>query len=337
MKTVCALVLMLVSIEGISQNREDINALSKIALNVDVSKATALTSDAKTLLSNKLHSIVTSNGVAETAWNPRFIITANITVGTKDIIPGPPQMIAQNIEVNLFIGDALDNKIYSTISLSLKGVGTNENKSLIAAIKDINPKRKDIIEFVELAKSKIINYFNAQCEFILSDAISLAQKEKYDQALYNLSLVPLACTSCYSKCSDRINEIYQASINQDGKKKISEANAIWASTGNLEGAEKAIGILSQIHVDANAKPGAENLIVQISAKLQADEKRDWEFKLKQYEDNQKMELQRMKLAEESDIRNSQLESERLNAAKQVALEYARNQPKTISYSNIYWH
>lgn len=31
--------------------------------------------------------------------NPRFIITANVNVGTKDIIAGPPQMIAQNIEV----------------------------------------------------------------------------------------------------------------------------------------------------------------------------------------------------------------------------------------------
>jgi GTPase SAR1 family protein len=166
--------------------------------------------------------------------------------------------------------------------------------------------------------------------------MSLAQKEKYDEAIYKLSLVPIACTSCYSKCSFKIHEVYEASINQDGKRKLSEANAIWASSSNLEGAERAIGLLSKIHLDASSKKDADKLIEQISSKLQADEKRDWELKLKQYEDAQKMEQQRMKMVEESDIRNSQLESERLNAARQVALEYAKNLPKTVTYNNIYW-
>lgn len=74
--------------------------------------------------------------------NPRFIITAAVNLGTKDIIAGPPQMIAQNLDITMFVGDALTNTIFSNTTLSLKGVGTNENKAFIEAFKTINPKTK---------------------------------------------------------------------------------------------------------------------------------------------------------------------------------------------------
>jgi predicted transposase YbfD/YdcC len=334
-KIIVGLLLLGILQNAKAQNQGTSDDLSKITLNTYVSEKAALTGDAKNLLEDKLRQIVSVNGLGDNSSNARFIITAAVNIGTKDIVAGPPQMIAQNVEVSLFIGDALDDKIFSTVLLSLKGVGTNENKSFIEAIKSINPKKKEIVSFIEAGKNKIIAYYNTQCELIINDAMSLAQKEKYDEAIYKLSLVPIACTSCYSKCSQKIHEIYEASINQDGKHKLSEANAVWASASNLSGAEKAIALLSKIHLDASCKKDADKLIEQISSKLQADEKKDWELKLKQYEDAQKMEQQRMRMTEESDVRNSQLESERLNAAKQVALEYAKNQPK-ITYNNIYW-
>ncbi len=321
---------------AVHAQQKQASELGNIALSVFISEKIELTEDARNSLKTKLLQTIINNGLAESSFNSRFIITVSVSVGSKDIVAGPPQMIAQNLGLTFFIGDAFDNKIYSSVEIAVKGVGTNENKSFIDAIKNINPKRKELVTLVEQGKNKIISYYNNQCEQILSDAVSLAQKEKYDEAIYNLSLVPSACTSCYAKCSDKINELYLARLNQNGKKNLSEANAIWAASGNLDGAGRAIDLLSKIHIDASSKKEAENLIAQISAKLQADEKRDWELKLKQYEDAQKMEQQRMKMMEESDIRNSQLENERLNAARQVALEYARNQPKTITYNNIYW-
>lgn len=336
MNRVFLFVAFLSAITTVQAQEKQVTNQKDITLSVYVPEKIELTQDAKDLLRTKLLQTVTNNGLAESLSNSRFIITAALAITSKDILPGPPQMIAQNLSITLFIGDALDNKIFSSVTISLKGVGTNENKSFIDAIKSINPKRKDLIEFVEQGKNKIISYYDSHCDQILNDAISLAQKEKYDEGIYILSLVPSACSSCYAKCSDKINELFVARINQDGKNKLSEANAIWAATGNLNGAEKVIDLLSKIHIDANSKKDAENLISQISTKLQADEKREWDFKMKQYEDEVKMEQQRMKMMEESDIRNSQLQSEQLNAARQVAFEYAKNQPKTVTYNNIYW-
>jgi len=36
------------------------------------------------------------------------------------------------------------------------------------------------------------------------------------------------------------------------------------------------------------------------------------------------------------IRNLELDKIRVNAYREVAVEYAKNQPKTINYNNIYW-
>ncbi|MCX8491949.1 MAG: hypothetical protein ORN54_12875, partial [Cyclobacteriaceae bacterium] len=265
MKNIIVGLLLLGFLENAKgQNQGTSDDLSKITLNTYVSEKAALTGDAKNLLEDKLRQIVSVNGLGDNSSNTRFIITAAVNIGTKDIVAGPPQMIAQNVEVSLFIGDALDDKIFSTVILSLKGVGTNENKSFIEAIKSINPKKKEIVSFIEAGKNKIIAYYNNQCELIINDAMSLAQKEKYDEAIYKLSLVPIACTSCYSKCSFKIHEVYEASINQDGKRKLTEANAIWASSSNLEGAAKAIGLLSKIHLDASSKKDADKLIVSYS-------------------------------------------------------------------------
>src|SRR3989344_9453086 len=47
---------------------------------------------ARSALSNKISQIVTQNGMGGSASNERSILTANIVINTKDILPGPPPM-----------------------------------------------------------------------------------------------------------------------------------------------------------------------------------------------------------------------------------------------------
>ena len=65
---------------------------------------------------------------------------AVINILSKDIIAGPPQLLALNFEVTLYVGDAIDDKLFSSGSVSLKGVGKNVNEALINGIKNINQK-----------------------------------------------------------------------------------------------------------------------------------------------------------------------------------------------------
>lgn len=318
MKKIQLVILLLLSFQFQTKAQAKLEDFGRIILNTYLPENSSIPAEAKKALETKLNQITTNNGMGGSAVNPRFIITAVLNVGTKDIIPGPPQMIAQNIDVTLFVGDAITNTVFSNTVISIKGVGTNENKALIDAIKNINPKNKDISAFLEEGKNKIISYYTTQCDFIIKDAETLAKQQKFDEAIYKLALVPEVCKDCYFKCLDDLTTIYQQKIDADCIAKLAKAKLLWSGQQNQIKAEEVIEILSEINSNANCFSNASNFAKQIEAKLKVDEKARIKLALKKYND---------KIA---------LEKQQINAYKEIAVEYAKNQPKTITYNNIIW-
>jgi hypothetical protein len=316
-----------------AQEAPKLDDFGRIALNPYVSEQAKLPAEAKAQLEIKLKQIASNYGMAGSVANPRFIITANISITTKDIIPGPPQQIAQNMEITLFIGDAIENKIYSNIVISSSGVGTNENKAFIDAIKQINTKNKKIEAFLEEAKAKIISYYSSQCDFINQKAVALKQQEKYSEAIYTLAQVPEVCQECYFKALNEMGVIYDLKINSDGKIMLDKAITTWAANPNQEGANEAEEYIKQINPKAKCIPNASKLLKSINSKLIADEKE----RLRKQEEYEK---RQQKIDAENAKSEAELEKQRINAYRDVAVEYAKNQPNVVYrnvYRNIYWY
>ena len=312
------ILLFLIAFQFNMNAQVKLDDFGRIILNTYLPDNNSIPAEAKKALETKLIQITTNNGMGGSTVNPRFIITAVLNVTTKDIVAGPPQMIAQNIEVTLFVGDAITNTAFSNTIISIKGVGTNENKALIDAIKNINPKSKDITTFLEEGKNKIITYYATQCDFIIKVAETLAKQEKYDEAIYNLALVPEVCKDCYFKTSDIIATLFQQKTDTDCKAKLSKAKMLWSGQQNIKQAEEVIAVISDINPNAACYADAANFTKEINTKIKADEKARLELALKKY--NDKMEL----------------EKQQVNAYKEIAVEYAKNQPKTLTYNNIIW-
>ena len=163
------IVVLFLNVISFGQEKDD-NA-NNIALYAYVSNnIEGMPSSASRMLKNKLNQIVTQNGIGGPVINPRFIITPNITILSKDITSSAPPMIAYNLEVTFYIGDGVDGTKYASTSLSVKGVGTNETKAYIQAIKQIKTKHPDLVSFIEEGKQKIIDYYNTNCDLILKEA-----------------------------------------------------------------------------------------------------------------------------------------------------------------------
>jgi hypothetical protein len=290
----------------------------RIVLNTYLPDNIAIPTEAKNLLITKLSQITSNNGMGGSQANPRFIITTNVNVGTKDIIAGPPQMIAQNLDVTLFIGDAVTNTIFSNTTLSLKGVGTNENKAFIDALKTINPKNKEILAFLEEGKNKIINYYSTNCDFILKEATTLSDQFKFNEAIYKLMMVPNVCKECYFKAKDAATFIFNKKIQSDCTENLKEAKLIWAAEPTENGALKASAIMINIIPSDNCKTEINKLESEIKNKLQLEQKKKYDF--------DRLEMQKRYDTEQKII----------DAQKEISIEYLRNQPKTITYNNIYW-
>lgn len=316
-----------------AQEVPKLNDFGRIALNPFVSEQAKLPSEAKSQLEIKLKQIATNYGMAGSVANPRFIITANISITTKDIVAGPPQKIAQNMDITIFIGDAIENKIFANIVISISGVGTNENKAFIDAIKQINTKNKKIETFLEEAKTKIVAYYSTQCDFINQKAIALKQQEKYSEAIYTLAQIPEVCKECYFKALNEMAVIYDLKINADGKARLSEAKAIWSANPNNEGAQKAINLIMQIKPQAKCYTEASALLTTMNTKIIADEKE----RLRKQEEYDK---RQQEINAENNKQQAEIEKQRINAYREVAVEYAKNQPQVVYrnvYRNIYWY
>ncbi len=306
--------LLLLSLSIISAKAQVIDDFGRVVLNTYLPENIALPAEAKTLLATKLSQITSTNGVGGSQVNPRFIITANVNVGTKDIIAGPPQMVAQNLDLTLFIGDALNNTIFANVTISLKGVGTNENKAFIDAFKMLNPKNKEVLAMVSEGKTKIINYYTSQCDFILKDAEALTKQYKFNEAILMLMTVPAVSKDCHVKTKELTSIIFNKKIESDCTEKLKEAKLIWASTSNEIGAIKVADILTKVIPSTNCRNEIAKLSEEIKKHLKAEQQKKYNLEM--------LEMQKRYANEQK----------RLETIKEIAMAQA----KTITHNNIYW-
>ncbi len=327
--------------------QSDESTFGKIVLTPHVNNADKMPAESTSALNRKLEAMISKSGAIAGDVATTYVLSAEISIGTKDIIAGPPQMIAQNLELTLRVGEANSGIVFSMVSLPIKGVGTNENKSFIEAIKTISPNNKEIQECIEKGKLAIVDYYKINCTKLIDAAMSKAQTGAHDEAIFMLSSIPDACDNCYSQALESCQLIYQAKINKESAQELQAAKSEWSADPTESGAAKASAHLQKINPYSSSFEEGQKFSKTIRKKFEAQQQAEWNFKLKQYEDAMQLKREEQRIAEENakrdDLsrdeqqrRQNELEKMRVMEYSAVAKEYARNQPKTISKTYIVW-
>ena len=266
---------------------------------------------ARSMLANKLSQVVTQNGMGGSALNERFIITANIVIMSKDLTATAPPMTALSLDVTLYIGDGIEGTKFASTTTSVKGVGENETKAYIAALKGINPSNPSIQTFVASGKTKIIEYYNTKCDFIIKEAQTLASQDKYEEAMYKLSSVPDVCKECFDKCNTAVAPMYKKFIDIQCKIKLQQAKTAWAGSQNSEGASAASEYLADISPNASCFKEVTALTQEIAKRIKEVDKREWDFQVK-------------------------TQTDMIKAYRDVGVAYGNGQPKSVTYNVHGW-
>ncbi|OFX52526.1 MAG: hypothetical protein A2046_06100 [Bacteroidetes bacterium GWA2_30_7] len=264
-------------------------------------------------LENKLKQIITSNGMSGSPFSSRFIMTANVTVLTKDLTTTAPPMQAYTLDVTLYIGDGFEGKSFASYSTTVKGVDVNETKAYMSALKNIKTSDPGYQAFIEKGKNKIIEYFNSQCDFIIKDAKTLASQNKFEEAIWKLTSVPDVCADCYNKCMDAVAPIYKQQIDRDCKLKLTEASNLWAANQTVDAANQAGTILSTIEPEAACFGEVKALSTKIAARVKELDTREWNYTLKEQAQ----------------------ESERIKAYRDIGVAYGNGQPQNVTYKSLW--
>ena len=357
-KSLLLLVLLLCNMVY-AQTTDDVG---RVSVNVYQPQRENLTDEACKLLTTKMQSIISANGIADRGINERFVMTAKVNVTEKNIVSGSPSRVSQKIEVTFIVGDVVENKIYATQTVSATGIGLNENKSFISAISSIKPNNSLLQSFMTDAKERIVQYYQDNCEGIFAEANRCVATQQYNKALYILAQIPDVCRDCYTKSQSMMVDIWRMNIDFEGERLLNMARTTWAQSPNAETAGEAADILGRINTSAKCWPDAQILLDSIQSKVIADEKyerevqrqqyedakareqRDFEFRKQQYEDKKAADAARAAAAaareqREYELRreqariNAEHERQAIAAAREVALEFAKNQPKNVTYNN----
>jgi len=337
------------------------STVGKIALSIVMpDNVEGLSSGNLSKLETKITQILTSTGLAATGYNNNFVIYPKFAIYETSIVESGLQDITiSSCELSLFIKQVDNNVIFATISKPLKGNGKDKQISITNAISKINTRDAEFQTFIDNGKNKILAYYQEKCNDIISKSESLVKMDEYEQAIGLLMTVPEE-VSCYSKIQEKSIEAYNSYKEKQCTKQVALATTEFEKDNINEGIEiigkidpstkcyenakllikknqeklckqyllksktaiaskdfnSASNYLMQINPETSCFNEAQALIKEIESKITEAEKRDWEFKQKQNKDN------------------VELEKQRINAIKEIAVSYYKSKPTTVNYTYL---
>jgi hypothetical protein len=296
-----------------------------LALSVWVSdNINGMPAEAQNNLQNKLAQIASKQGIAAHPGYSRFILTANVVVQEKYITSTAPPKQAYKLDITFYVGDGFEGKVFSSHTSSVTGIGDNETKAYINALKNIKVTDPAYKKLMDLGASKIVDYFNTQCDFVIREAQTLAASQKYEEALWKLTSVPDVCADCWKRAMDEADAVYQKKIDRECQIVLNEANNIWNAGQNLEVAAEAGAVLVKIDPNSNCFSQAMALSRKIAQRVQALDEREEAAKKEELQFQRTMEERKLQMEEKREAKRAEQEDARIQAYRDVGTAWAES-------------
>lgn len=259
-------------------------------------------------LETKINQIVSTSGMASYDYTS-FAISPRISIQNTELIEGGIRNITQvSLDFDLLVNQPATGSVFSTYSAVLKGSGTDKEKAIANAITKIQSNSADFKQFIGEAKTKILEYYESKCPSIIAKAEASSKKGQYEEALALLMSIPEE-VGCYATAQSKSVEIYKAYQAKFCNEELHKAEAFIA---NKEYSE-ALSILMNVDSSAPCFTKSKTLMTSIQSKINAQEKKEWDLKMKMYNDA------------------VNLEKQRINAAKEIAVAYYKSQKRENNF------
>lgn len=241
----------------------------------------------KQLLETRLNRAISIYAYGGNGANPRFVIGPVINLLSKNVTGTAPTKYANTYEVTLLSLDVVSEIIFSSYTFKIKGVGDSPSKAFINAFRDYSFESEEFFNFLKQTQLKIAQYYISNCDNIIMEAESEANTKNYDVAFALLQSIPIEASTCFKKAMDRKQVFFQNSLNTNCqsilatmKAELGKSNDPSASGFN----EAAMSYYAMIDQSSSCYKEAEKLYLDYLNKLNPKAKRDWDYKMKEYQD-----------------------------------------------------
>ncbi len=263
-------------------------------------------------IETKILSLLNQSGISSRGVDNGVILYPVISIFNEQTInPGLQTMTVIDGELSLFIKQADDKLVFSTITKRVKGSGRTRDQAINNLISLLPTKSDEYGDFIIKAKTKIIDYYNKRCDMLIAKADQLSKANKHDQAISMLFSIP-AETDCYRKAWEKSLEIYRNYQNYTCAQLVSQAKAKLSANQYEEG----FALLSKVDPSSNCAKEVEALYKQHGNEVDANVKRYWDFWEKIY------------------LNKIEAEKYRWKAMSELAVLYVTNNARSYDYIRV---
>lgn len=250
-------------------------------------------------LESKITQIINASNEVLVGYTNDFVVYPVITVQETAVVEGGMQNITvTDIDFSLFVKQLSgESVVYNAVSRKLKGSGNNKEQSITNAISQIKINDVAYQQFLSVAKNKIVKYYSDNCAAIIQRAGSLSAGHDYEQALSVLQSIPVVSGSCYTTAQQKSVEVYKKYQTELCSKNVTKAKAAIA----INDYTTAMAAMELIDPSSSCYPEVKKMIDQIASKVEKKEQREYD-----------------------------LETQRMNAMKEIAKAYYS---RTVHVSN----
>lgn len=266
MKTKLYPYVFLLFLGGIFCAQAKENDRSEDELNISVVvpvQMEGLTASQASKLESKLLRMVSNYGIAGEGYTDKFIIYPKFEIYDHKVVEGLQNVHVIDVELNLIVKEVKTGKVYSVFSQEIKGDGYSKKEAIDQSISQIKTKGDDIKDFLQGAKTKILEYYRSNCDRLYSEAATMIDQKRYSEAIALLYPVPKEVGGeCYVKIQRKLDEAYDGYINKTCEKKLASAKAEISKDND----DAALEILGSIEAESNCHSSALKLTASIKAK-----------------------------------------------------------------------
>lgn len=268
--------------------------------------------EAESVLRNSLTRLAGESNLITDFNFSQFIMTVKVDVIDKEILETSPAQVMYNLGVTFYIANAYTKTKFSSAFIELKGVGRNETKSMIDAMKRINGNNAKIRSMVTTGRTKILDYYDNHYGEIIAQAEQKASMQQYEEAIALTVSVP-SCSKGYKSAITAGLKYYTKYRDRYYLAMLNKAKAIWAAGQNQDTALEIVDLISSI--DPEAACYKEGVAFLNEVKKQVRKDIDFEEREKYHD-------------------AISLEQKRISAMRDIGVAWGKGQqPKT---TNITW-
>ncbi|PZF72672.1 hypothetical protein [Taibaiella soli] len=263
------------------------------------------------VLKSRLTQAASNAGMAAMDYSSSFAVCPKIAVTDASTVEGGMEAIqVVSFDVTFSIKEIDNNLVFASTTKHLKGSGKTKQAALSNGFSKIDPQDREIASFFSQGKQKIVAYYQTKCAGLITQADHLNAQRNYEAALGILMSVPSE-VSCYAQVQEKAVSVFKAYQNQQCSKTMQKAKAEIAATNY----SSALSYLQDIDPGSNCNNDANALIKSIGNKVTETQRQQYELTMKIYNDDRA------------------LQKWRLQAMKEVAIEYYKSRPKAVIYAN----